>query len=196
MLGPAVAPERVVDAIREHDPDLVAISYRLSPQAGANVLRHFQRLVQEAGLSRRRFVFGGTPPVCRIAERLPLFERAFDGTEGPEAVLAYFRGVPLEERQVSWPQTLPERIAFRTRSPSSAITTGSPPSRRPSRASGCWPSRRPWTSSPWGWTRTPRSTSSTPRRRTPSRTARAGCRCGRPSSSGRFMRPPARATTP
>ncbi len=117
MLGPAVAPERVVDAIREHDPDLVAISYRLSPQAGANVLRHFQRLVQEAGLSRRRFVFGGTPPVCRIAERLPLFERAFDGTEGPEAVLAYFRGVPLEERQVSWPQTLPERIAFRAPEP-------------------------------------------------------------------------------
>lgn len=111
MLGPAVAPERVVEAIREHDPDVVAISYRLSPQAGANVLRAFARLVREAGLTRRRFVFGGTPPVCRLAERIPLFERTFDGTEGADAVAAYLQGVPLQAKERSWPQTLPERIA-------------------------------------------------------------------------------------
>ncbi|BAS28872.1 methionine synthase [Limnochorda pilosa] len=113
MLGPAVAPERVVDAIREHDPDVVALSYRLSPQAAANVLRAFERRVREAGLARRRFVFGGTPPVCRLAERIRLFERTFDGSEGPEAVEAYLRGVPLEDRTPSWPQSLPERVAAR-----------------------------------------------------------------------------------
>ncbi|HEY5605126.1 MAG TPA: cobalamin B12-binding domain-containing protein, partial [Thermoplasmata archaeon] len=42
FLGPAVPVERVVDAIRKEDPELVAISYRLTPENARAILKEFR----------------------------------------------------------------------------------------------------------------------------------------------------------
>ncbi|MGE5589170.1 MAG: cobalamin B12-binding domain-containing protein [Bacillota bacterium] len=116
FLGPAVPVEEFLAAIRRHDPDLVAVGYRLTPESGRRVLEEFAAAVGGQGLDRtaaglpRRFVFGGPPPVRREAEEVGLFEAAFDGLEGPEEVLRYLRGGLAAVKTASWPDTLVERV--------------------------------------------------------------------------------------
>ncbi|MBN2264283.1 MAG: cobalamin B12-binding domain-containing protein, partial [Candidatus Aminicenantes bacterium] len=86
FLGPAVEPKALVEAIERDKPDIVAVSYRLSPE-GAE--RLFQELAKEIGrkkLGGVRFVFGGTPPAAKAAERSGLFERVFSGREPVEDI--------------------------------------------------------------------------------------------------------------
>jgi len=92
FLGAAVPVEEFVEAIRAHDPDLVGVSYRLTPEVAEHLLADLKRRLEEAGLADRRFAFAGTPPVCATAEKLGWFERCFTGLESPEETWAYLRG--------------------------------------------------------------------------------------------------------
>ena len=92
FLGAAVDVESFVDSVREHNPEIVGVSYRLTPEVGGRLLRDLISRLREAGLvSGRRFAFGGTPPMCREAQELGFFERCFDGLESPADVWAYLR---------------------------------------------------------------------------------------------------------
>ncbi|NLG67958.1 MAG: cobalamin B12-binding domain-containing protein [Firmicutes bacterium] len=131
FMGPAVRTERLVAALREHDPAVVGLSYRLTPGAGRRVLESLRtRLVAEGLASGRLFLFGGTPPVAAEARALGWFARVFDGTEDDRETAIYLRrlwqalasGQPAEvaaraaeqaggdEPERHYPQTLPERI--------------------------------------------------------------------------------------
>ena len=94
FLGAAVPPEAFVDAICEHDPDLVGVSYRLTAEVAERLIRDLKQRVEHAGLADRRFVFAGTPPVCKVAEKFGWFERCFTGLEPPEETWAYLKGEP------------------------------------------------------------------------------------------------------
>jgi methylmalonyl-CoA mutase cobalamin-binding subunit len=48
-LGPAVPIERFLESIRRHNPDLVAVSYRLTPETGEALLKQFIEAVRTAG---------------------------------------------------------------------------------------------------------------------------------------------------
>ena len=67
FLGPATSVAEFADAIEEHKPELVAISYRLTPQVAETLISELQQLLSERDLLGRRFVFGGTPPVAQVA---------------------------------------------------------------------------------------------------------------------------------
>jgi hypothetical protein len=115
FLGPAVSIDRFVGFMRELDPDLVALSYRLTPETCAGLLDTFHAAVRAAGLEGRRFCFGGTPPVVRHARARPWLDRCFDGTEPVEEILAYLAGddgSPGGEARP--PDTLQERIAWKS----------------------------------------------------------------------------------
>jgi len=112
FLGPARSPEEVAQAIETHRPDLVALSYRLTPEAAGRLLADLKELLEHKGLLPRRMAFGGTPPVAEVARRTGLFERAFDGSEGDEAVIAYLKGREEAGREERFPQTLPGRVAW------------------------------------------------------------------------------------
>ena len=94
FLGAAVPVEDFVEAIREHDPDIVGVSYRLTPEVGARLFADLKERVEREGLASRRFVCAGTPPVCREAEKLGWFERCFTGLEEPQETWAFLRGEP------------------------------------------------------------------------------------------------------
>jgi len=92
FLGAAVSEDDFVDAIRTHAPDLVGVSYRLTPEVGRDLLRSFEARIDREGLGSRRFAFGGTPPVCRVAKESGFFERCFDGLESLNAVRTFLGG--------------------------------------------------------------------------------------------------------
>lgn len=115
FLGPAVSIEGLLEAARREKADLVGVSYRLTPETGERLLGEFAEAASDLHTAGVRFAFGGTPPVAERALRLGFFERVFDGSEPPEAVLAYLKGqtatIPTE---IDFPQTTVERILWKT----------------------------------------------------------------------------------
>ena len=90
--GPAVPVKRLVKIIQEVKPDVTALSYRLTPEAAADLFGELKRELAGAGLEKTRMIFGGTPPVALVAEKSGLFEKIFNGTESTEDVKQYLRG--------------------------------------------------------------------------------------------------------
>jgi methylmalonyl-CoA mutase cobalamin-binding subunit len=112
--GPATSIAEYLAAAREVDPDILAVSYRLTPENAAILLADFKQACEEEGFLNKRFVFGGTPPVAEVARRTGLFEAVFSGQEPPEAVIAYLKGKPWEEmREEDYPNEVVERIRWK-----------------------------------------------------------------------------------
>jgi hypothetical protein len=113
--GPATSINGFIEAIQRHDPQIVGVSYRLTPKTGAMLLQQFAAALGEAGLEEgRRFCFGGTPPVAELARQMSFFEAVFDGQEPIEQVVAYLRGRERSSpREAAYPQTFVERWAWK-----------------------------------------------------------------------------------
>src|SRR4030066_1726832 len=92
FLGPAVSIDKVLEASRQENADLVGVSYRLTPETGERLLGEFAEAASDLHEAGVRFAFGGTPPVAERARALGFFERIFDGSEPSEAVLVYLKG--------------------------------------------------------------------------------------------------------
>ena len=115
FLGPAVPIEQVLEAAQREKADLVGISYRLTPETGERLLGQFAESASDLHEAGVRFAFGGTPPVAERARALSFFERIFDGSEPPEAVLAYLKGQMSATPIASdFPQTTVERIQWKS----------------------------------------------------------------------------------
>ncbi len=115
FLGPAVSVEEMIAAARREKADLVGVSYRLTPETGARLLGEFAEAADELRAQGVRFAFGGTPPVAEQARGLGFFEACFDGSEPPEVILAYLRGVPPgEQGEDDFPETTIERIRWKS----------------------------------------------------------------------------------
>lgn len=107
FLGPAVSVEAVVEAATRH-PYLLALSYRLSPEAATRLFAQLRTALADTGLQGQRLVFGGTPVVAEVAARCGLFEAVFGASEGPSAE-DFFAGGSARTAQPEWAQTLVER---------------------------------------------------------------------------------------
>ncbi len=90
--GPATDVETWADIARDYQPDLIGVSYRLTPENGRRALQEFWAVMQAAGLENRTFVFGGTPPVAEVARKMGIFEAVFDGSEPVTEIIGYLRG--------------------------------------------------------------------------------------------------------
>jgi len=112
FLGAANSVDKIVDVIEREDPEIVGISYRLTPDVALRLVSELEDRLQSRGLLDRRFVFGGTPPVCDVVEKLDLFERCFNGLEEPEEVWSYLRGTDddIASSNVRHAKTLFERL--------------------------------------------------------------------------------------
>lgn len=114
FLGPAVPVAEVLDAARRERADLVAVSYRLTPENGERLLGTFAEEADELYRAGVRFAFGGTPPVAERAKGFGFFERVFDGSETVDDVLAYLKGEDRRSQsQEAYPDTMVERIRWK-----------------------------------------------------------------------------------
>lgn len=114
FLGPATSIEAILSAAKHEKPDLIGISYRLTPETGERLLGEFAEAASDLHEAGVRFAFAGTPPVAERAEKLGFFEKIFDGNESPEQVLAYLKGQPAEAMSATdYPQHAIERITWR-----------------------------------------------------------------------------------
>ena len=115
FLGPAVSVDDMVSAAKRENADMVGVSYRLTPETGERLLGEFAEAA--SGLHERgvRFAFGGTPPIVERVRQMGFFERTFDGSEPPEAVVAYLKGQQVEAlSETDYPQSTIARIKWKS----------------------------------------------------------------------------------
>jgi methylmalonyl-CoA mutase cobalamin-binding subunit len=110
-LGPAVSVDRLVEQIQRLRPEIVAVSYRLTPEAARALFAQLKAALVRQNLTGVRLLFGGTPPVAQVARQMDIFDRAFDGTERTEEIVAYLRGRPGATTGTDHADTLLNRIA-------------------------------------------------------------------------------------
>jgi len=84
FLGPAIPVDRLVEEVAAQRPDLVAVSYRLTPEAAQRLLTELSVTLERRGLGGIRAVFGGPPPVAAVARQSHLFEACFGDPDSPD----------------------------------------------------------------------------------------------------------------
>jgi len=92
FLGIGVKPAQLIGAIKEAEPDYLALSYRLTPEVAARLFADLKNALQEAGLAHQKMIFGGTPAVAKVAAESGLFVRIFTGEEEESAVVSFLKG--------------------------------------------------------------------------------------------------------
>lgn len=111
FLGPAVGVSGIMDAAMEYRPDVLALSYRLTPEVVGDLVQELRQALQEAGMGELPLIFGGTPPVARAAAATGQFVRTFSGLEPVDEVIAWLQGRDVGEANVRYPDNLLQRIA-------------------------------------------------------------------------------------
>ncbi len=110
FLGPAVSVERLFESIEALKPDIVAVSYRLTPDS----VRPLIELIIEknSGLTRKpRWEFGGTKPVADVAAEYHFFEYISNGYDDIGDSIRYLRGMTGLNDQCTYGTDLLARIS-------------------------------------------------------------------------------------
>jgi len=113
--GPATDLESFVDAIVAFDPDVIGVSYRLTPDNARTLLRDLRGMLDAAGiLGRKRIFFGGTPPVAAVAREFDYFDAVFSGQEAPHTVRLTLEGRTAAQQGADvFPQRAVDRIRWK-----------------------------------------------------------------------------------
>jgi methylmalonyl-CoA mutase cobalamin-binding subunit len=114
FLGPATPIQTAIKAAEEHHADMLAVSYRLTPETGERLLAQFAESADHLREQGVQFAFGGTPPVAERAEALGFFNAIFDGSQNYEEIMDFLKGEKTQTKSVSnFPTTAVERIHWK-----------------------------------------------------------------------------------
>lgn len=110
FVGIGLSIEQLIDIITEKKPDIVGLSYRLTPEPLNNILRELKENIESSEeLKNITWLFGGTEPAALVAEEYDIFQKIFYGREDIDEVIAYIKGrEDLQEEQ--YPKNVVERI--------------------------------------------------------------------------------------
>lgn len=115
FLGPAVSIEKALQSAITENADLLAVSYRLTPENGERLLAQFAEEADDLKSRGIQFAFGGTPPVAERVEKLGFFNAIFNGEQPYEEVLAFLKGEKfLQREEKDFPQSTISRIRWKT----------------------------------------------------------------------------------
>jgi hypothetical protein len=112
FLGPAVRPAELIARVRELNPAIVSVGYRLTPDSGlalASELMELSRALEKQPV----WVFGCTRPVAERVRELCFFDVIFDGTDDIDDSIAFLRygALPGGASPEYYARGLTERIA-------------------------------------------------------------------------------------
>ena len=87
FLGAAIDVKRFVFEIKEFNPDIICISYRLTAKGLISILNNFFSLLKKEKLSEGKlFYFGGTPECIEVAKKYKQFNHFFKGEENYDII--------------------------------------------------------------------------------------------------------------
>ena len=109
FLGPAIPVDEIIKSIELHKPDMVGLSYRLTPENGVAVVKE---LIEKSGSLTHNpvWIFGGTRPVADLVAKLGFFDKVFDSSEDLDDCIAFLRNQTRSDTQEVFADTLVERM--------------------------------------------------------------------------------------
>lgn len=110
FLGTGLGFSELIGVLYEDDPTYMALSYRLTPEVAAKLFADLKSALTEAGLLHKKLLFGGTPPVAKVAVESGLFSRVFSGEEDEREIVAFLKGEEAAREERDYGNTLLERI--------------------------------------------------------------------------------------
>lgn len=110
FLGPAVPLLRLIEEIKNHEPNIVALSYRLTAENGKSLFTQLDEMIKKNDFKNVQFIFGGTKPVAEVAQTFKFFDKVFFGDESLNEIKTYLRGKEVGDKKELFPQNLIERI--------------------------------------------------------------------------------------
>lgn len=107
--GPAIKVDTIIELCEKHQPDMVTLGYRLTPE---NVVPIIDELKEKSKTLKKRpvWIFGGTGPVAAVAAAQGFFDKVFDGTEDLDDCIAYLRNTSRGVDKEEYADKLPARI--------------------------------------------------------------------------------------
>ena len=113
-MGSAVPINELVGGIKEFEPDIVALSYRLSEDGAFYLLKELEGIITENGMENITFIFGGTIETAKAARKFSYIKKVFDGSEEETESIIYLKNLEKEIPDDGIPpQTLRERIEWK-----------------------------------------------------------------------------------
>src|SRR4030065_1230130 len=111
FLGSACKIDYLKKKIDEYDPDIVAVSYRLSPEGALQIFQELKKKITDnSSPSKRVYVLGSTKPVAEVAKKLGIFDVIFTGEAGKEEIEKFLGKKKVFTRNQMPPQSILERI--------------------------------------------------------------------------------------
>jgi methylmalonyl-CoA mutase cobalamin-binding subunit len=108
-LGSKISIKKLIDEIKKNNPDIVAISYRLTPKTAEKLFKDLKEQIKDNKFDDIEYIFGGTPTIAKIAENSGIFNMVFDGAETVEKIYSYLNKSSIEKKEKN-SQDLLERI--------------------------------------------------------------------------------------
>ncbi len=110
FVGIGLSVGEILDIVKEKEPDIVGLSYRLTPEPLNGILEELKENIKASEELRNiTWIFGGTEPTALVAEEYDIFQKIFYGGEDIDEVIAYIKGrEDLEEEK--YPKNVVERI--------------------------------------------------------------------------------------
>ncbi len=111
FIGSAVDIEDLAESVKKEKPDIVAISYRLSPESFDPLMEELKEKVYKKNKTIK-FILGTTKPVAEKAKKFGIFDAIFTGEEKQEYVIGYLKNDFARLKDKRPPQKLIDRISF------------------------------------------------------------------------------------
>ncbi|MFX1267202.1 MAG: methionine synthase [Promethearchaeota archaeon] len=101
FLGPATPNSVIIDKIEIFKPNILGLSYRLTPATLRPILQQFKEKYEKLKHKPKQLFFAGTPEVVKVAKGFDFFDNYFIGGESKYKIISILRNdlVASEERE-------------------------------------------------------------------------------------------------
>lgn len=113
FLGPAVSISNLQKAIKQYNPDMIGISYRLTPENARHLLDELTKTIDSVEFEKRIWVFGGTKPVADVAQKYGIFQFISDGTDDIDDSIMFLHGKKNQNEEIRRGSSVTERIQLK-----------------------------------------------------------------------------------
>lgn len=110
FLGPATGVDILISKILEIKPDIVAISYRLTPENACKILTDIDTFRKNTDLEGIKWCFGGTKPVADEARKFDFFDYISDGFDDIDDCACFLKGIEKDDKNNEYHRNIIDRI--------------------------------------------------------------------------------------
>ena len=114
FVGSACTVDKLKENIDSFKPDIVAVSYRLSPESVLPVFKELkEKIAKKLKNEKIELILGSTKPVAEIGKKLDLFDVIFTGEESIEEIESYLSKKKIKIKDSIPPQDILERVRYK-----------------------------------------------------------------------------------